>query len=220
MERRNLYLFGFIGPVIFILNAILGGLLRPGYNHLTDTVSKLFAVGSPNRLMLSILYLMFSISLILFGFGLQKYVRSIDHHQRLGSTGAKLFILVGVLNILTATVFPQDPWGTSTTFRGDMHQMVSGIITILSLIYILFFGIWFRRTGIFKPFFGYSILTIVLASISSAWFMISVNTPIMGLTERIAILIGFQWTIVLAILILKKDPDLESESSQLVKKEA
>ena len=210
MNRRNLYFFGVFAPVIFILTAILGGLLRPGYDHISDTVSELFTVGSPNRLLLSALYLLFSICLMLFGIGLNKYVCSHKLHQRLGSAAAKLFILVGILNILTATVFPQDPWGSPPTFPGEMHQMVSGIITIFSLIYMQFFGIWFHRTGISRFFWIYSLATILLAAISAVWFFISVDTPWMGLAERAAILIGFQWTFTLAVLVLNNDPDLAS----------
>lgn len=205
MNRRNLYLFGLIAPIIFTLNAILGGAMRVGYSHLSDTVSELFTVGSPNRLLLSFFYLLFASSLVIFGSGLNKYTQTIEVHQRLGRTAAWLFMLVGVLNILTATVFPQDPWGTPPTFFGEMHKMVSGIITILSLIYMLFFGIWFRRTKISRFFLVYSLITISLAVISAAWFFISVDTPLMGLTERAAILVGFQYTLVLSILVIQKD---------------
>jgi hypothetical protein len=54
----------------------------------------------------------------------------------------------GTLNILTATIFPQDEWGSPSTFFGEMHIIFSGVISMLSIMYILLFGIWFYRTGI------------------------------------------------------------------------
>ena len=208
MKRHHLYYCGLFAPIIFILNAILGGSLRPGYSHLVNTVSELFTVGSPNRLLLSSFYTLFSIGLILFGIGLLQFVCFTGKDQGIGKWGASLFIVVGILNSLTATVFPQDPWGSPSTFPGEMHMILSGIITLLSLGYMLLFGIWFHRTGIFPGFLWYSIITVVGAFLAGAWFAISVDNPIMGLAERIAILVGFQWTLALSILMIKADADL------------
>lgn len=213
INRRLLYLFGFLAPVLFLFTAILGGALRPGYSHITDTVSELFSPGSPNRLMLTILYILFSVFLSLFGLGLLEFVKTSEKFVRIGSWGGFIFILVGVLNMLTATVFPQDPWGSPPTFPGQMHMIVSGIISLLSILYMLLFGFWFRRTGIAKFFWLYSLITIAGAVLSGGFFAASVGTPIMGITERMAILIGFQWTFLLSILIIKKDNLVASLSS-------
>ena len=207
MDRRTLYRFGLIAPVLFLFTAILGGALRPEYSPIADTVSELFSPGSPNRVLLSILYLLFAFSLILYGLGLLKYVQNRNENQRIGRWGAYIFILVGVLNILTATVFPQDSWGSPPTFQGEMHKIVSAIITIFSMFYMLLFGIWFRRSGIGRYFLIYSLATMGGAVLSGAWFVINVGTPLMGFTERVAILVGFQWTVVQSILVIKSDPE-------------
>jgi hypothetical protein len=52
MNRRMFYLLGLLAPFIFIFTVILGGALKPGYSHVTDTMSELFSPGSPNRLFL------------------------------------------------------------------------------------------------------------------------------------------------------------------------
>jgi hypothetical membrane protein len=205
MNRRTPYLFGLIGPILFIFTAMLGGFLRPGYSHTADTVSELFSPGSPNRILLSTLYLSFGISLILFGLGLLKFVRYHGKHKRIGSWAAYIFILVGMLNLLTATIFPQDPWGSQPTFTGEMHKIVSGIITILSFIYMLSFGTWFRRTGIANFFWYYSLATIACSVLAAGWFVANVGGPLMGVSERLAILVGFQWTITLSLLVINKD---------------
>ena len=93
-------------------------------------------------------------------------------------------------------------------------MILSGIITLLSLGYMLFFGIWFHRTGISPAFRLYSIITMVGAILAGAWFAFSVDNPIMGLTERIAILIGFQWTFALSIMVLKSDTELPESRGQ------
>ncbi len=212
MNRRRLYFLGLFAPALFIFTAILGGSLDPGYSHLADTVSELFSPGAPNRLPLTLLYLLFAVSLSLFGVGLLTFVRISGKHKRIGGWAAYLFILVGILNILTATLFPQDPWGSPPTFPGEMHKILSGIITLLSLCYMVLFGIWFRRTGIAKSFWIYSLATIIGAMLSAGWFMASAGSSFMGLAERVAILIGFQWTIALSIKLIRSDQDLVSRS--------
>ena len=213
MNRRIFYLFGLFAPLLFVFTAILGGALRPGYSHISDTVSELFSLGSPNRVLLTILYILFSVSLSLFGFGLIQLVQYKGKYKRLGEWAAYIFILVGVLNILTATVFPQDPWGSLPTFPGEMHMILSGIISLLSLLYMLLFGIWLRQVEIAKFFWVYSLVTIAGAILSGDWFAASFGTPLMGITERVAILVGFQWTFLLSILIIKYDTQLTSQSS-------
>ncbi len=205
MNNRKIYYLGFFAPTVFIFTAILGGALRPGYSHITNTVSELFSPGSPNRIPLSILYLLFALSLILFGIGQLRFVENVGQNKWIGVVASGSFIVVGVLNILTATVFPQDPWGTLPTFPGEMHMKVSGVITLFSLLYILMFGIWFRKVFKEKFFFFYSIFTIIAAILTGLWFVANIGTPIMGFTERVAILIGFQWTIALTIMVLKFD---------------
>jgi hypothetical protein len=213
MNQRIFYFFGLFAPILFVFTAILGGVLRPGYSHITNTVSELFSPGSPNRLFLTVLYLLFSVSLSLFGFGLLKYVQSIGKNKKIGGWAAYIFIFVGVLNMFTATVFPQDPWGTPTTFPGEMHMIVSGIISVFSLIYMLLFGIWFRQARGTKAFMVYCFATIAGSILSGVWFAISVGSPMMGIAERVAIFIGFQWTLILSILIINSDKELSSQPS-------
>ena len=89
-----------------------------------------------------------------------------------------------------------------------MHKIVSGIISLLSVLYMLLFGIWFRRVGIAKFFLAFSLATILGAILAAGWFAASVGGPMMGITERVAILVGFQWIILLSILVIKSDRKL------------
>jgi len=197
MNRRFLSLSGLIAPILFVFTTILGGAIRPGYSHMSDTVSELFSPGSPNRFLLTTLHTLFAVLLVLFGIGILKFVQRYEKSKRIGIIGASAFIAMAVLNIMTATIFPQDPWGSPSTFFGEMHIILSGVISILSILYILLIGIWFHRTGI-SPFFGwYSIATLAAVMLTAGWFMSSIGSPLMGLSERVTILVGFQWTVAL-----------------------
>jgi hypothetical protein len=205
MNRRIFYLFGLFAPFLFVFTAILGGALRPGYSHITDTVSELFSPGSPNRFLLTILHTTFAVFLTLFGVGLLRFVQDTGKFKTIGITASLDFILVGILNILTATIFPQDAWGSTPTFYGEMHIIISGVLSVLSILYMILFGVWFHRTRIATFFLSYSIATVTVVIPTAGWFMASFGSPIMGISERVAILVGFQWTVILAVIVLKND---------------
>jgi hypothetical protein len=137
--------------------------------------------------------------LVLFGVGLLGFVRDSGRSRPTGLIGASLFIGVGLLSLATATVFPQDAWGSPPTFPGEMHKILSGVIALLSILYMALIGIWFKRGGLFPGFGTYSFITILAVFLSGGLFAAKMGSPIMGLCERIVILIGFQWTFILGL---------------------
>ena len=204
MRSHRVFWLGVAAPLLFAFTVLLGGALRPGYSHVADTMSELFSPGSPNRLLLSTLYALYGVLLSVFGFGLLQFVLDSGEFKTIGMTAALAFISVGVLNILTATVFPQDAWGSGPTLPGMLHMLLHGVISLLALLYIVLFGVWFQRLGIARHFRAYSIATAIGAVVVAGWFLTGYGGATMGLAERIAALIGFQWMIVLAGVVLRK----------------
>jgi hypothetical membrane protein len=204
MKHRILFLCGVIAPVLFVLMAILGGAIRPGYSHISDTVSELFSPGAPNKHLLDPLHMIYALLMILFGFGVLQFVRESGRSTRGGIAGAVLFMAAGLVSVATATIFPQDAWGSPPTFRGQMHQNLSGIVGLLSMLSMVLIGIWFNRTKLFPGFQTYSFVTVGASLLSAAWFAANLGSPIMGLTERVTILAGFQWTFVLALWLFSR----------------
>lgn len=199
MNQRFLYLCGAFSATVYISMTILGAALRPGYNHIADTISELFSPGSPNKLLLDTLQTISALLSTLFGIGVLLFVRGSEHSEPIGIFGAVLIILSGLVNITTATVFPQDAWGTPATFPGQMHKILVGVLALLSMSATLLMGIWFRRTGIFPGFGTYSFITFAIVLLTGGFAVAKLGTSIMGLTERITILAGMQWTIVLSL---------------------
>ena len=204
MNRRFLVICGVIAPLLFVFTAILGGAIRPGYSHLSDTVSELFSPGSPNKPLLDALHTVFALLLVLFGIGVLKFVQQSKQPTRLGIIGAFLFIVMGLFSVTTATIFPQDAWGAPPTFAGEMHILLSGVVGLLSLLSICLMGIWFNQANIFPGFGTYSFITIGAVVLSTGFFVANVGSPIMGLTERITILIGLLWTFILALWMFSR----------------
>ena len=199
MNRRFLAMCGMIAPLFFVFITILGGAMRPGYSHLSDTISELFSPGSPNKLLLDTLHTIYAFLLVLFGIGVLQLVRTSQRARLMGIFGACAFIAMGLGSVLSATLFPQDAWGSAPTFAGQMHQFVHGAISLLALLYMMLLGIWMARAEGFPRFRTYSFITVGAVVLSAGFFMAKQGSPIMGLAERVSGLVGFQWTFVLAL---------------------
>lgn len=195
---RLLYLCGMLAPPLFIFTALLGGALRPGYSHLADTVSELFSPGSPNKFLLDFLHTGYAILLILFGIGIRQFIRSRNPSSWPGRFGAWLYIIMGILSVGTATIFPQDPWGSPPTFAGEMHIILSGFLSVITILSMGLIGAWFNKIGLMPHIWKFTWVIIGLTILSAGFYISNLSTPIMGLTERITIIIGFSWTFILA----------------------
>jgi hypothetical protein len=204
MTQKIFSLCGLISPVLFVFMTILGGVLRPGYSHIADTVSELFSPGAPNKPLLDTLHTTTALLGVFFGIGVFGLVRESHDSELVGLIGAGLIITLGVVNIATATVFPQDAWGSTPTFPGELHKILAGVLALLSILSTLLIGIWLTRSGIFPGFGTYSFITVGILVISGGFAVAKLGTPIMGITERITILVGLLWTFLLAMKMFSR----------------
>jgi hypothetical protein len=131
--------------------------------------------------------------------GVLQLVRTSHRARLIGILGASAFIAMGLASVLSATLFPQDAWGSALTFAGQMHRFVHGVISLLSILYLMLIGIWMDRAEGFPRFRTYSFITAGAVVLSAGFFVANLGSPLMGLAERISGLIGFQWTFVLAL---------------------
>jgi len=129
---------GMLGPIVYTLMWILGGIVRSDYNHIRDDISSLFAVGAPRKRFFNSFIIASSLLLFVFYLGIHW---GINNGQ--GSIlGPALFVVSGFLGVLVALFFPLDAGGEIITIRGKMHLilvMLSGILTIGGMV-----ALWFR----------------------------------------------------------------------------
>jgi hypothetical membrane protein len=201
---RFLLLCGVIAPVLFVFMTVLGGALRPGYSHVSDTVSELFSPGAPNKSVLDPFHALYAVLIVVFGIGVLRLVRQSERSTLIGTVGASLFTAMGLVSLTTATIFPQDAWGSPPTFPGEMHKIMSAVVTLLSILSMLLIGTWCRRAGVFPWFRTYSFATVGVSLLAAGFFLAAYGGPIMGLAERVAILVGFQWTFTLGLSMFRK----------------
>ena len=83
-------------------------------------------------------------------------------------------------------------------------MIMTGVVGLLSMISISLLGTWFRRAKIFPGFGVYSYITVCLAVLAAGLFAATMGSPLMGLTERMAALVGFLWTFILALWMYRE----------------
>ena len=85
-----------------------------------------------------------------------------------------------------------------------MREILSGVVGLFGILYMLFLGIWFNRAEIFPGFGTYSFISIGVVVLSVGFFIATLGSPLMGITERITILVGFLWTFILALWMFSR----------------
>jgi hypothetical protein len=202
MNRKIYIVCGMLIPVTYILLYVLGGALRPGYNHIADSVSELLSPGAPNRSLLTIINIAYGLLHILFGIGVLQFIRGSEHKALIGNIGAWMIVLAGVA-IVGASFFPQDAMGTPATIQGKIHLvLIFGALLPFSILSTLIIGIWLHRTGIFPGFAVYTFISVGVIVLLGGAGGAMAGTQFMGLGERISAITIHQWLFIFALKLL------------------
>jgi hypothetical protein len=202
MNWKFLFVCGILIPMIYIFMYLLGGVLRPGYSHISNSVSELLAPSAPNKSLLSVIQITYALLHVLFGVGVFQFVQTSGENALIGRIGAWMIITLGLVTIGTA-IFPQDATGTPVTIPGQVHKiLVFGGLIPLSILSTLLIGLWLRRVEIFPGFDIYSFITVGAIVIMGGVGGATVGSPFAGLVERIAAIVTQQWLFMLALKLL------------------
>ena len=193
--KKLLILCGVSAAVLYIGTVILGGLIRPGYSHISMAISELVADGASNRSLLSSLFLLYNVMVILFGTGLFLKASSQPRGRASGITGSLALILVGIAGVLMELVFPQEPGGTATTFAGTMHIIMAGVASVGTMVAVLFVGFWCKSLPGLKGYVTYSLVSVAILFVSGVLTAAAManQSPFFGLSERITIGTFMAW---------------------------
>jgi len=198
MKERILFLAGILGPIVYILNVILGGIITPNYSHIQNAVSELTQRGAPNIVILSALFVVSAILILLFGIAIMMRFK---HRNRRLYTGGLLIVIYGIFATSLASIFPQDPLGGESTFSGTMHLVIAGLTAFVIMGGILLSGLGMdKQTGPWRRFKLYSVISVILVFAFGAPtpLLIMKNIEFLGLFERLTQLAYLQWFVVYA----------------------
>ncbi len=203
MKRENAFrvplLAGSAAVVVYVLAVVLGGLLRPGYSHVSQAVSELIEVGAPNKGILNPLFMAYNVLTAVFAVGVFLARPGKDRGSLAIATAAVLAVeaVVGFVTVF----FPQDVPGTSATATGAMHILLASMSSLSTMAAILLVFLWLRNTAGGKGYATYSLVTLIVVFITGgvAAGTTAVGIPINGLAERLTIGAFLQWMFVLGL---------------------
>jgi hypothetical protein len=195
--QQLIALGGMIGPVLYTLIWILGGILQPDYSHIRDDVSSLMAVGAPNKRLFDIMQLTNIILVIVFFTSLHW---AIDGGK--GSIiGPASFVLTNLINIPVVLFYPLDEGGGIESSTAQMHVKLVMVMAVFGAIGML--AMWHRLINSegWIWYGTYSLVTFIATAVSGLIASKTVGTKIMGLTERIVVTLNVQYIFVLALYV-------------------
>ena len=189
---------GIIAPILYLLMVIIGGALSPGYSHIAETVSELLVAGAPNKPLLNTLLITDYVLGILFPIGLHRGIN--------GGKGSKVgpvFLIIVSVVCLFTVFFPQDPGGEPVTLAGTVHVVLIIPMVILSLGAFLAFWRRLKSDSLWSGYDRYSLVTFIIAIPLGVISAFSLNSPYIGLLERISVTVILQWGFVMAIKLFR-----------------
>ena len=180
---KRFYYFGIAAAAIYVFAVVLGGYMWNGYNHISQSISELIMVGSPNQSIMQPLFWAYNILLVVFSIGFFQWAQN-----RLLKTSAVFLLLVALSGVMML-IFPQDKLGETLTIVGLLHLIFAGFAALSTLVSIFFAAAGFRKVDKYK---GLTVMSIVFGLI------ILVNGPLtamaptvfpdyFGLSERVTI---------------------------------
>lgn len=185
---------GMIGPFLYALIWILGGILQPGYNHISDDVSSLLAIGAPNKLLFNVIEIIYVVLMMFFFISLHWTI-----NKGKGSIiGPGLFAASFTVELFITLFFPLDAGGEIITITAQTHLALVGIIVVLTVIAMLALWRRFNKTEQWKKYATYTLITFILTLV----FGLSagpLGSDLKGLTERLTATIIGQYIFIIAL---------------------
>ena len=201
-----LRIIGILAPTLYLVTAIMGLVLKLGYDQMKYAFSDLVTDGAPNRILLNYLFSIYNIFIMIFAVGLLLFIlfyHKSENYNKLGKTGVAFLLIVGFSGLMLVLFFPMDPNNTPITFTGVLHLILAYVMSFSTMFGVLFFVLWFKTIKL-KNLSIYSLISLIVIFIFGT-FAVAVarqESPFLGLFERIMIFAFLQWMPVTAIWII------------------
>jgi len=171
---------GMIGPFFYAMIWILGGILQPGYNHITDDVSTLLAVGAPNKLLFDVMEATYAVLMIIFFGSLHWTI-----NKGKGSILGPVSFLINFILHFVALFFPLDAGGAKISQTAQIHGILVGLMVFLSILGLLAMWRRLKKVDEWKGYDTYTLITLIFTLIFGLLAAIPIGSEILGLTERL-----------------------------------
>jgi hypothetical protein len=197
--RDILLVCGILSSVLYVGADIVAATTWRSYSYTSQSISELFAIGSPTRHIFAAVP--YTPLVVAFGIGVWW---SAGCRRGLRTSGI-LLIAYGVASHL-GSYFPMHQRGATGSFTDHMH-----IFLTIALVLLIFLFIAFGATAAGKGFRLYSILTILillvfgaLAGMQGPRVAANLPTPWLGITERVNVYSAMLWVLALGVVLLRR----------------
>jgi len=203
LVRKALLVCGIASSLLYIVaNDVVAAMSYPGYSRISQPISQLSATFAPSRTFLVPLIVFYELLIIAFGIGVWQSAQG----KRLLRVTGGLVIAGGILG-LVGLAFPMTQLDLSSDM---MHNILMGTVVPL----LMFVTIGFGAAALGRWFRLYSILTIAvlllggaLSGMQLAQMAAGETASWFGLTQRMLIGAWLSWVAVLAIVLLRPQPE-------------
>ena len=194
MQRQ--YLWGLIlAPVFYYVGLIGGGLLWPGYSHISQYASELGSAASPHPMFFNVNAILCGLSGIAGAIGLNHALKRLSGKAGWAMAAALTVALWGV-SVVLAGLYPM-PHDLHGAYGLGMAGQFTPLFALLALRNV-------ENTGALKLFLGF----IFVASLAMFLVMMGVFGPLkiatIGLYQRVNSFLGIPYLAVLGWTLLKQ----------------
>ena len=198
-SQRLLAICGIVGHILYAIVLIILGFLEPGYNHATQSMSELGAVGARHAIIMNTAgFPLLGILIIAFALGLDRGIRD----GKEAKTGPALVTVSGAALVMTG-IFRCDPGCVDVTTVGITHSVFAVIAAFAMLLAPLAISPRLKRDNRWKSYLAYSVATVVVALLVSAVYGFNVFEPWKGALQRISMGVPLIWVEVMAVKLLR-----------------
>jgi hypothetical protein len=213
MMGKILLTCGILSSLLYIAMLIFVPMQYEGYNSITQTISELSAIGAPTRPIWVPLGIFYTLLIAAFGWGIRQSADD-NHHLR---TSGNLLFAYGIIGLgwVFAPMHRREVLAAGGGAISDTMHLVMGAVSNLFMM----ISMGFAAAAFGKRFRFYTIITIltlftfgILTGMSAPDVNANRPTPWVGLYEIIMLGVFFLWTVVLAIILMRREKNESSLS--------
>jgi hypothetical protein len=201
MKNKVIYLSGAFAALLYAVTVILGGLIRPGYSHISQAISELIEAGAADKRFLDPLFILYNVLTGVFGSVLTS--KGIKEKNRAFIASGAAFLVEAISGVIMTLFYPMDPRGAAPTFAGKMHLIIAGIMSLFTMVAVGCAAAGFRENGKMRIYSIISLAVIFISGATAAWGAATAN-PLLGIFERVTIGAYLQWMLVISVKLQNK----------------
>jgi hypothetical membrane protein len=208
---RSIYIYaGIIGPILYALVLFTLGVLEPGYDPISQSMSELGDVDAPYALIMNTLgFPLLGVFFILFSVGVQ-----LDISSGKGSRIGPFMIALSGLFLILAGIFPCDAGCIDVTIIGGMHSLFATLAAIIMIPVPLAIIPRIHSDKAWRHYIWFSWMVVILSSFFAILYMLPELEGWTGFLQRLAMSVPLVWVVVTAIKIHQSQSQHPSDSEK------